>query len=296
MTGAERGFLLLCSHLGDPARKCLTTAQFRKLAQRMKSAEKPGGDRDILPADLKALGYGMEDSERIVSLLSEEERLDGYLLRAERANCHVLTRFSAAYPRELEIRLGEDAPAVLWYRGDLSPLDSPRIALVGSRELLPENAFFARETGLQAAKQGFSLVSGNAKGADQTAQNACLEAGGAVISVIADALAQHRPSGRVLYLCEDSFDLGFSPIRALSRNRLIHSLGIATLVAQSNLKTGGTWDGSVKNLRFGWSPLYCFSDGRESTRLLEQMGAALVGTEALEDLSALPPLQNLLWQ
>ena len=30
MTGAERGFLLLCCHLGDPQRRPLTVAQFRK--------------------------------------------------------------------------------------------------------------------------------------------------------------------------------------------------------------------------------------------------------------------------
>ena len=34
MTGAEKGFLLLTSHLGDPARPVLTTAQFRTLAVR----------------------------------------------------------------------------------------------------------------------------------------------------------------------------------------------------------------------------------------------------------------------
>lgn len=287
MTGPERGFLLLCSHLGDPERKCLTTAQFRKLTQLMRMAEKPNEDRDLLPADLKALGYGTEDARRILTLLSEEDRLDRYLRKAEKADCHPLTLFSGRYPKILEDRLGDDAPAVLWYRGDISILDKPGIGLVGSRDLLPENAAFAREAGTQAAGQGFVLISGNARGADRTAQDAALAAGGRVLSVLADALTDHVPGKSVLYLCEDSFDLGFSPIRALSRNRVIHALGRITLVAQSSLKTGGTWDGSVKNLRFGWSPLYCFDDRRESTVLLMQMGAESVKTE---DLNALPRL------
>ena len=287
MTGAERGFLLLCSHLGDPERRRLTTAQFRKLSQRMKAAKRPAEDRDLVPADLKALGYGDEDAERIVQLLSEEDRLDHYLRRAEKAGCKALTRFSGAYPKELEQRLGEDAPALLWYKGDPALLKGPRIALVGSRDLLPENASFARQTGIQAAKQGFTLVSGNARGADQTSQNACLASGGRVISIVADALTDRKETENLLWLCEDSFDLGFSPIRALSRNRLIHSIGIATIAAQASLKVGGTWDGSVKNLRFGWSPLFCFDDGRESTQMLAQMGAVLIGEEVLEDLTAL---------
>lgn len=285
MTGPERGFLLLCSHLGDPERKCLTTAQFRKLTQLMRMAEKPNEDRDLLPSDLKALGYGIEDARRILTLLSEEDRLDRYLRKAEKADCHPLTLFSGRYPKILEDRLGDDAPAVLWYRGDISILDKPGIGLVGSRDLLPENAAFAREAGTQAAGQGFVLISGNAWGADRTAQDAALAAGGRVLSVLADALTDHVPGKNTLYLCEDSFDLGFSPIRALSRNRVIHALGRITLVAQSSLKTGGTWDGSVKNLRFGWSPLYCFDDGRNSTRLLMQMGAEPV---KIEDLNALP--------
>ena len=93
----------------------------------------------------------------------------------------------------------------------------------------------------------------------------------------------------MLLLCEDSFDLNFSPIRALSRNRVIHAMGRITLVAQSSLKTGGTWDGSVKNLRFGWSPLFCFNDGQESTALLLQMGAEAVTIPDLRNLPALDP-------
>lgn len=287
MTGAERGFLLLCSHLGDPERKCMTTAQFRKLTQRMHHTENPGEDRDLTPKDLQALGYGLEEAKRIVGLLDEEERLDRYLRTAACQGCGILTRFSSRYPQALERRLGDDAPALLWHKGDPSILDNPCVGLAGSRELLPENAAFAREVGVQAARQGFVLVSGNARGADQTAQNACLDAGGQVISIVADALQEHKPRKNMLYLSEDSFDLGFSPIRALSRNRLIHSLGDVTLIAQSSLKTGGTWDGSVKNLRFGWSKLCCYDDGRESTRLLNQMGADSITPADLMDLAAL---------
>lgn len=295
MTGAERGFLLLCSHLGDPERKCLTTAQFRKLTRRMRLAEKPSENRDLLPSDLKALGYGSEEAKRILTLLSEEDRLDRYLRKAEKAGCHPLTPFSGHYPRSLEQRLGDDAPAVLWYRGDLSILDRPGIALVGSRDLLPENAAFAQEAGVQAARQNLTLISGNARGADITAQDAALAGSGSVISVLADALTGHAPAERMLYLCEDSFDLGFSAVRALSRNRLIHAMGHITLVAQSSLKTGGTWDGSVKNLRFGWSPLYCFDDKRESTRLLSQMGAETVDFTGLNDLRSLFREENRLF-
>jgi predicted Rossmann fold nucleotide-binding protein DprA/Smf involved in DNA uptake len=159
---------------------------------------------------------------------------------------------------------------------------------VGSRDLLPENEAFARQAGREAARQGYVLISGNARGADRTAQNAAIAAGGAVISILADRLTDHVPVGNVLLLSEEGFDLEFSSQRALSRNRCIHALGEIAIVAQSSLYTGGTWDGSVKNLRFGWSPLYIFDDGSESMNLLEQMGAVKIGFENLKDLNDLP--------
>ena len=132
------------------------------------------------------------------------------------------------------------------------------------------------------------LISGNARGADRTAQDAAIAAGGAVISILADKLTDHIPIGNLLYLSEDGFDLEFSAQRALSRNRCIHALGSAAIAAQCSLRSGGTWDGSVKNLRFGWSPLYVFDDGSESADLLEQMGAAKITFDALKDLRNLP--------
>lgn len=178
----------------------------------------------------------------------------------------------------------------MWYKGDLSILNMPTLALVGSRDLRPKNQAFAREMGRQAALQGYALVSGNARGADQEAQNACLQAGGKVISVVADALAGHPEKKNILYISEDDFDTAFSAQRALSRNRIIHSLGQMTFVAQCGYQSGGTWDGTVKNLRFAWSGVYCFADGSPAQHLLEDMGAQIIEMTDLQDFSRLQPM------
>ena len=141
--------------------------------------------------------------------------------------------------------------------------------------------------GRQAALQGYALVSGNARGADRTAQEACLAAGGWVISVVADGLDKQTARERMLYLSEDGFEEAFSAARALSRNRVIHALGCKTFVAQCSYRKGGTWDGTVKNLRFGWSPVFCFRDGSAAAELLAQMGAELVEMEALSPFESL---------
>lgn len=292
MTGREMGFLLLGSSLGNPDRKKLTAPQLRVLAARVSNMAIPDPDRALAMEDLTALGYGSDMARRILMLLEEEDLLQHYLCRGRQCGCVPLTRVSGSYPLILRKRLGLDSPACLWAKGDLAILDTPAVALVGSRELRPENLAFAQAAGHQAAEQGYTLISGNARGADQAAQKAALEAGGRVICVVADKLQNKDDDPRILYLSEEDFDQPFSPQRALSRNRVIHALGQKTLVAQSSLRTGGTWDGTVKNLRFHWSPVFCFQDGSESINLLSQMGAGLISADALKDLSALTPQQN----
>ena len=295
LTAAEYGFLLLTSNLGNPGRKPLTVAQFRELTDRAGRILSRGIERDVNVQDFVSVGYSHGFAEHIVALLQEEELLAWYMTQAGKHCCVPITRATESYPLILRKRLGTDSPGCLWAKGDLGLLDTPAIALVGSRELNPRNRDFAREVGRQAALQGLTLVSGNARGADKAAQNACLEAGGRVISVVADSLTIHRSKENVLYLGENSFDEEFSAQRALSRNRCIHALGRIVFVAQADFGKGGTWDGTVKNLHHGWSPVVCFRDGSEAAAELEQMGAYLIGTEDLNDFCALQKTEKTLF-
>lgn len=293
MNPREQGFLLLSSWLGDPDRRPLTAAQLRMLAQRIAAAEKPRADRELEAADLVTLGYSASEAQRILRLLGDTQVMEHYLRGGKNRGCFPLTRVSGGYPCMIREKLGLDAPGCLWTKGELSILDLPRLALVGSREICPENRRFAREAGRQAALQGYALVSGNARGADKIAQEACLVAGGKVICVVADELQLCRGTENVLFVSEEGFDLPFTPQRALSRNRVIHAMAEKTLVAQCAMGKGGTWDGTVKNLRHGWSSVYCFDDGSAAMTELEQLGAHLIGVDALTDLKNLPVDRSL---
>lgn len=287
MTAREQGFLLLTGYLGDPERRPLTVAQFRELTLRARAMEKPEADRELTAEDLLHMGCDKAAARRIANLLAQEEQLCWYLEKGRRMDCYPITRVSGGYPERLRKCLGLDAPGVLWAKGDSSFLEKPGVALVGSRELNAENRGFAREVGRQAALQGLVLISGDARGADRTAQESCLEYGGKVISVVADELEKCPLQRNVLYISEDGFDLGFSAQRALQRNRVIHSLARKTFVAQCRLGKGGTWDGTRKNLRFGWSSVFCFADGSEASQELERMGATGITPDDLKNIDAL---------
>ena len=288
MIPAERGFLLLSSHLGVKCRNPLTTTQLRLLADRVRGSTIESAARDLEVTDLISLGYGAEMAAHIHRLLNEEDVLDYYLRKGQILGCTPVTRVSENYPLHLRKRLGLDSPGVLWARGDLNLLQQPMVALVGSRELRKENWQFATEAGRQAALQGYVLVSGNARGADRTAQESCLEAGGKVISVVADELWKQPMRENMLYLSEMDYEEAFSSQRALSRNRIIHALGIVTFVAQSSFHKGGTWDGTIKNLQNRWSDVYGFDDGSNAMTELAQMGLELIGMNDLADFYELP--------
>ena len=262
------GYVLLCSKLGIAGRKPLTHAQFHKFlslgvdvptAAGMKNCPKalPG-----LIEDAAAMGRYVKNARDIVPIILSDER----------------------YPQLVKQRLGEEAPGLLWAKGNLALLNKPTLAVVGSRDLSPEGAEFARTIGTLAAKQGYVLVSGNAAGTDSIAQDACLAAGGCVISVVADRLTDKQPHDRILYLSEDDYDQGFSGARALSRNNIIHSMGAMTYVAQSAVFRSGTYSGTMRNLKNRWSPVIMHSDGSTAAEHFAQLGATLVELQKLRGM------------
>ena len=155
MTAAEEGILMLCCRLGDPATKPLSIAQFRDLGEKVRMIA-PTGDpmADLRPSDLTRLGIPELDAVQILDLLDRQPRLWGYLSRGQKLGIEPVTLRSPAYPRRIAARHGVNCPPVLFALGDLSLLEKPAIALVGSRDLRPENREFAREVGRQAALQG----------------------------------------------------------------------------------------------------------------------------------------------
>lgn len=211
---------------------------------------------------------------------------EDYLRRARAHGVEPVTVASRGYPSAGLDRLKSEIPPVLFCKGDLSLLQKPAVSLVGARALGPQGSAFAARVGTLAAQEGYVLVSGNANGADRTAQDACLAAGGSVISVLPDSLDRHTPGRRMLYITEEGWQLGFTSMRALRRNRIIHALGLASFAAQSNLGSGGTWDGSVNALRIGLT-VYMHDDGSPAAAALAERGARLISLERLISLRAL---------
>lgn len=272
MREAERGLLLLRCRLGEAVHP-LSQREYTQLRAVLEGARGEGDDSEVSPELLRDLGFEREMAERIAGLLNRPQQPKRYL--EAQPDISVLTRISPDFPRRLR-SLGQECPPALFCKGDLSLLQRPCIALVGSRLLFERGGRFAQRIGALAAKEGYVLVSGNAAGADRMAQEACLRSGGSVISVVPDALQNCPLRERQLFLCDEGYDCTFTASRALRRNHLIHALAEKVFVAQCPKPSGGTWSGAEDNLNRGLSPVYVLDDGSDGARALWELGAVLV--------------------
>lgn len=202
--------------------------------------------------------------ERAKALLSRVPSVARLAEAYERRGYRAILPESGGWPSALNI-LGSKAPLFLFARGNDDLLRGRRVAVAGSRDILPQTDDEARALGCALAEAGIVLVTGGARGVDRAAQRGALEAGGGVILVPAmpaqDLLRDEwtrraLEDGRLLMLCDTLPDDPFSAQKALSRNHTIYALGDAAVVVASRVGIGGSWRGATDCLSGAWSPVY----------------------------------------
>lgn len=223
--------------------------------------------------------------ERMRALLGRGFLLSQALERWTARAIWVVSRADAQYPRLLKTKLKARAPAVLYGCGDISLLAREGLAIVGSRKITGELVTYAADAGALAARADCPVVSGGARGVDRAAMDGALEAGGAVVGVLAEELereAMHRKNraplrrGQLVLVSEYDPCSPFSVGHAMQRNKLIYAFARHALVVNSDLERGGTWAGAVEQLdKFQFSTVFVRSTGprNEALAALMQRGA-----------------------
>lgn len=175
------------------------------------------------------------------------DSLEGALQRIGRDGSRLITPESAEYPQGIS-DLGEDAPLVLYVKGEIRAEDRFSVAVVGSRTATEYGRTITERISSELSGMGFSIVSGLARGIDTAAHKGCLEAGGRTLAVLGSGIdvtypAENRglfervaSSGAVL----SEFPPGTSPLRANfpRRNRLLSGLALGVLVVEAAAKSG----------------------------------------------------------
>ncbi|MBI6530815.1 DNA-protecting protein DprA [Proteus vulgaris] len=269
LSSTAQATLLLTSYFtknSDENVKPLTNTEWGRFALWLK-------ERSITPADLlvtdpKTLLQNWHDAhisaERIIKLLNRGHSLALSMEKWQRAGLWVVTRSDPEYPWRLKQRLKTDSPPVLFGCGNKALLNASGLAVIGSRNANSSDLTFTDQVGMKAAIENIAIISGGARGVDETAMLGAIKQGGIVIGVMADSLLKAATSqrwrksimeGHTVLLSPFYPESGFNVGNAMSRNKYIYCLADSSLVIHSG-KKGGTLNGAIENLKKAWVPLW----------------------------------------
>lgn len=215
--------------------------------------------------------------EDIVEANSYAKRI---IEKSEEANIGLISYYDAGYPDILKRTIDEegrlDPPLLLWYRGDISIIGLPAIAIIGTREATPEGINGGTYIAGEFAKQGFNIVSGLAIGCDTCGHRGALNVGGKTTAFLANGLdhdsiypsenqelAEEIVNKGGLLLSEYSIGQSVNRYSLVARDRLQAGLSLATLVIQTGIK-GGTMHAATTTLK-ARKPLYAMKFKDELT-------------------------------
>lgn len=160
-----------------------------------------------------------------------------------------LTISDDAYPSKL--RDIPSPPKELFYMGTepSSWLDRPKVAIVGSRGVSAYGQQVTARLATELAERGVVIVSGLALGVDGIAHQACLQAGGITVAVLANGLDKIYPASHTqlaLRVLEQGgtiiseYEAGTPGFKQnfIARNRIVAGLADALLITEATDRSG----------------------------------------------------------
>ncbi len=237
-------------------------------------------------------------ASRPIRLCSEDDAR-AELAASRKLGIQLLASEEAGYPPRLATL--EDAPPLLGVRGALDTLMRPMIAIVGSRNASGAGLKFASQLARELGEAGFVIISGLARGIDQSAHRASVANG--TVAVLAGGHDRIYPPEHADLLAQiidtsgaaiSEMPLGHEP-RARDfprRNRLISGAALGVVVVEAAQRSGSLITARMaaeqgrEVFAVPGSPLDPRAAG---TNDLIKHGATLV-TEAADVISAVAPI------
>lgn len=204
-------------------------------------------------AILAAAGTDPEISPRLAAVLTDQKqyriaktRAEEQLDHLQRQGISLLCLGDPAYPEKLQAVA--DCPVFLFYRGEISCLQKPSIAVVGSRAATSYGRDVSYQLACGLAGHGVTIVSGVALGIDAQAHLGALAAGGQTAGVLGCGLdiiypRQHEKLYREIGergILFSEYPCGTRPdgFRFPARNRIISGLSLGVVVVEATIKSG----------------------------------------------------------
>ncbi len=185
-----------------------------------------------------------EGAERLLKVAGRD--FSNELAQLQKLGIHMYGVTDTDYPARL--RTISDPPGVIFIKGTYLPADARAVAIVGSRSASPYGRHAASELAAGLVKQGITIISGMALGADTAAHEGALRAGGRTIAVFGCGLDYiYPPENAGLYpriaaagAIVSEYPLGTPPTKISFpiRNRIISALSLGVVVVEAPIKSG----------------------------------------------------------
>jgi DNA processing protein len=177
---------------------------------------------------------------------TESPDVDAEAARVAKAGVRLLALGTAEYP--VALASIEDAPHLLYCRGEVRLADANAVAIVGSRKCTAYGRRMTERIAGGLARAGVCVVSGLARGIDGVAHRAALAAGGRTLAVVANGLSRVYPpehADLAVEVCSagavlTESPMGMGPQAGLfpARNRIISGLSRAVVVVEAPEQSG----------------------------------------------------------
>lgn len=205
-------------------------------------------------------------------IIQSEQAAEQIILKSKEAGVHLLPFYDEKFPSQLKQITNEkgepDFPFLLYCKGDISVLQQPCLAIVGTRQPTTHAEKAARYLAEQFVQEGLCIVSGLALGCDTFSHQGALRAGGHTIAFLAHGLDTiFPPSNQKLALeiihnggaliSEYPIGTSFNKYNFIQRDRLQAGMSLATLVIQTNIN-GGTMHVANATLNAGKKLYVCY--------------------------------------
>ena len=290
----KQAILLLCARFSTTEKGAptpLTALEYGRFASWLKDSQlqpKDLFDKDIIDKCLQQWQdpKGKITADRLQYLMGRGLAMGLAVDKWHSAGIWILPRSDKDYPERLKKKLGHAAPALLFGVGNQKLLNTGGLAVVGSRNIGKSDTTYTQKIAQQAALEGLTIVSGGARGVDETSMLAALEADGNALGVLANDLfksavagkwRKYLKNGQLVLVSTIYPEARFQVGNAMARNKYIYTLADNALVVRSEKDTGGTWAGAKENLKNTWTPLFVASpSSAEGNEALVSKGAKQV--------------------
>ncbi|NCO41327.1 MAG: DNA-protecting protein DprA [Armatimonadetes bacterium CG_4_10_14_3_um_filter_66_18] len=256
-----------------------------------------GSPEDALAAPeaelLQVKRLGPTLAERIASAPKSLEAIETELAMLRENEVEVLTWADEGYPRNL--LSVDDAPPVLYVRGNVGAADEFSVAIVGSRECSEAGYELAQDLSAVLAECGVTVVSGFAQGIDSAAHQGALRGRGRTLAVLGSGIGVVPAGQRELAEGVASHGALLSELQPMTppsgptlmaRDRILSALsrGVIVIEATTDSGTMDTVDRARKQGRLLWAIDWPEWEERHSgNRALRKGGAERLSPEVVLD-------------